>query len=757
VQADADAHPTPRDGQPAAAQDRAALAEELVGEALDRLRQGGFEAAVQQRPRVARWLLKRFLPLVEQTLGPGLHAEPASAARMLTEWMVTQVRPDLSPRLDGIEPAAWLDEPAWRPMLALACHARLIAVPPFPSRYRPRAGEVAAEHLCGLWQVDISTFYRYLDRGKRRLARMALQREPLNVPQRQALRRYLCDRLIPAGASEAERHAWHKARADVVAREGHPVAALWHALQARDLPLATTLLRQQANALVGESEVDALIEHMAALAGGGGRTGFHLWMARAALARTRSLPERELTALERAVKSAADPAEPLLLGEAYAALGRYHEPRDADRAFASYADSAKYLLQADPRHEQPAAVALYMNTLVRLGWLYTVRGHPRSKITLELADQLRARHAVPDESVGMLEQCWGEYWRIAGDFPRAIEAKHRALNIFERIGDRRSVLATYINLVTLFGLAKDLERARAYAQRVFDAAGRSVVDPDIVVTAHGNLGFAFGLCERHDLSLREFKSALDFALRAGLRQQVHRSRFNLASALYRRRLQTGDPSFERLGDDQLDLLRAAPQGELTPVLIKEIELLKADVLGASPEKQINQLLAEESATHPREMAEIERLRAKLSGDAEASAQVEAHLAIARTYLAIADKERRRAAEIAQAQGLADRFGARLREVADAMTDQLAPADRLAAAWKPASADLLDDGRRERLLAHLLRAGAINKSGYAELCGVSPATASKHLATLAERGLLTQTGKGPSTRYLLPDPSARGSP
>jgi Fic family protein len=54
-----------------------------------------------------------------------------------------------------------------------------------------------------------------------------------------------------------------------------------------------------------------------------------------------------------------------------------------------------------------------------------------------------------------------------------------------------------------------------------------------------------------------------------------------------------------------------------------------------------------------------------------------------------------------------------------------------------------------LLDHLFRAGSIQKSIYAQVCGVGLATASKHLATLAERGLLEQTGKGPSTRYVLP--------
>ncbi len=81
--------------------------------------------------------------------------------------------------------------------------------------------------------------------------------------------------------------------------------------------------------------------------------------------------------------------------------------------------------------------------------------------------------------------------------------------------------------------------------------------------------------------------------------------------------------------------------------------------------------------------------------------------------------------------------------------ELTREQRLAAQWKQAGADLLGDERRAALLGELLRNGAINKSGYAQVCGLGLATASKHLGTLAERGLLVQTGKGPSTRYVLP--------
>jgi hypothetical protein len=55
-------------------------------------------------------------------------------------------------------------------MLAVMCHYGFEAVPDFSDRYRRRADESAVENLCGLWSVGTSTFYRYLDKGKRQLA-----------------------------------------------------------------------------------------------------------------------------------------------------------------------------------------------------------------------------------------------------------------------------------------------------------------------------------------------------------------------------------------------------------------------------------------------------------------------------------------------------------------------------------------------------------------------------------------------------------
>jgi Fic family protein len=53
---------------------------------------------------------------------------------------------------------------------------------------------------------------------------------------------------------------------------------------------------------------------------------------------------------------------------------------------------------------------------------------------------------------------------------------------------------------------------------------------------------------------------------------------------------------------------------------------------------------------------------------------------------------------------------------------------------------------ERLLA----GGGLSKASYGEAAGVAPATASKHLAQFTARGLLVQSGRGPATRYRLPE-------
>jgi Fic family protein len=130
--------------------------------------------------------------------------------------------------------------------------------------------------------------------------------------------------------------------------------------------------------------------------------------------------------------------------------------------------------------------------------------------------------------------------------------------------------------------------------------------------------------------------------------------------------------------------------------------------------------------------------------------VRAHLVIARAYLAIAAKEREAALGLIQKHDLGTEFRADFEALRSTFNRELTREEHLAAHWGQQAADLLNDERRAAVLAELVRSGAINKSAYAQVSGLGLATASKHLGLLAERGLLVQTGKGPSTRYQLPD-------
>ena len=113
-------------------------------------------------------------------------------------------------------------------MLALACQYAVIPVPDFPQAYRPRPDESAADHLCGLWQVGTSTFYRYLDKGKRQLVDLlfepplqgerALARDALLQHEVYALLQLVDAPIRTAwhratGAARAERHARRARRA----------------------------------------------------------------------------------------------------------------------------------------------------------------------------------------------------------------------------------------------------------------------------------------------------------------------------------------------------------------------------------------------------------------------------------------------------------------------------------------------------------------------------------------------------------------
>jgi tetratricopeptide (TPR) repeat protein len=703
-------------------------------------RAGRLDDLLAQRPRLTGRLTRRWLTRVRATVGDALgpHQE-TQAATLLLRWALTQLRPDRGATLDTIDRSAWLERTSWRPLLALACHFGFLPVPSFRDRYHARADEAAADVLCGLWSVGPSTFYRYLDKGKRQL--LEVLRRPPEGAQAVALRRWL------AGTGVERTAEWHRDQLQHCAEAHDWASALWHALRANAAPEFIALLRRAPVALANHSETDLLCGDLSVHGALSVRHRFELALAQAGLWRIRQSSDRERECHEQALAIAAAAEDSLLLGIVYGELGKFHEPRDSDRAFACYEDSAEHLRRAQAEE----AAGPYAATLVRLAWLHVLRNDPRSRTVLDRAQQIRNEQDMPPAVLAMLEQTWGEYWRRAGDVRRALEHKHRALNLYERLGDQRSVFATYTNLAPLYGQLKEFDRAIEYAQRVIQAADRMSLEPEMLCSAHLNLGAIYYYQERYLDAIAQNQAALDGARGAGLVLHERRAHYNLADAHYTQFRTTQEPEHERLGDAHAAAAMSIADRQGDAAQVEASRNLKTEVLGAAAANP-DRLLPQEFAAHFDEMTEVQRQRAVLAVPIEPQAHVRAHLSIARAYLAIAAKEREAALALMHKHGLRATFEDEFAQLRTTFERELTREQRLAAQWQQAAGDLLADERRRTVLAELFRAGSINKSAYAHASGLGLATASKHLGELATRGLLIQTGKGPATRYRLPTES-----
>lgn len=666
-------------------------------------------------------------------------------------WALTRLRPDQLATLEPIPAEAWTRSTAWRPMLALASLQGYLAVPDLPQLYRRRAGEPVGDNLCGLWAVGPSTLYRYLEKARRQLlALWALQ--PPAGETLLSLRSYVHSAhqtrssIRPEGLPST--NAWHAEQAQLALQRDAPNDALWHLAQAgRWVELAATLQRH-AIKLAGGSEVDALLiqlRHRSLPI----QVQLDLMLAEAPLWRFRHDEARELSTLQAALRLADAQGQSHGLGRANAALALCDVARDPERAIARYEVALEQLLAAThdtegADHEQ--ALGDYAHTLVYLAWSHLRRNDPKAKPLLAQVVQLRDELGLPDAPKAFLELALGEQCRCEGHMDQALAHRHRALLMYEQLGDRRAVINCHNNLCALYAQTGERQQALNYGQQVLAAAQRYMVEPEIVGAAHGNMAMAYVHSEEYDAAIAQFQAALQVFNNHGMRRHSVAANLNLAETHYKRYRALGVPEDETLGDEHTAQAQSLAKELNLPNRVEAIGNLKRSILGATP--AIERLLPAETAAHPRESFELDRLRADLAIPRPAAQRAHTHLAIARQYLLIAAKEREAARALIAKHNVPDDFSAEFEALRQAWERELTREQALAAAWREKLGDLMSDAQRRAVVAHVLAEGFISKSGYASVAQVSPATASKHLGLLAERGLLLQIGNGPSTRYVL---------
>jgi tetratricopeptide (TPR) repeat protein len=725
----------------------------VVGALLQAHKDGGLAPLAQRSPHLFSHLRARLLKPVIASLGAWQAPDASQRAwAVVWPWALAQLRPDGLAFDTPITPQSWLDRTSWRPFLVLMCHFGFTSVPAFPERYRRRADESAVDNLCGLWSIGASSYYRYLEKGKRQLVQRLVQR-PWDAPQWASLRRQAQEAVLSEqGVLDGQAlHAWHRQQAQRAVSERDLVSGAWHWLRAQALDELLALIDAHSAEFAASPETDGLMLGIdGAPLARGQRT--EALLLQAAIWRARNQPGRELECLEQARRTVAQPPDELMLGLVHAALGKHFEVRDTERSLACYEAGAEHLGRAIAAAGAEVPVKAgdgYVRTLVGMGWHHALKKDPRALALLERAQQsLRALPTSP-AAAGLLEQALGEYWRRAGDAQRALGHKLRALNVFEGLDDRAQMLSTYNNLSLLYCETQEFARACDAAQRVIDLARSAPVDAYLLASSYGNLGIALMGLNDPDRAIDAYRTGLALGEQAGLQTLVGRALYNLAEAHYRRFQLRHDIQDEREGDACAAAAVKVWAVQKDKAAEGATRQLKHEVLGPrAASTEVDRLVHEEAVAHFDEWRDVQRARALLALPASPQTQVQAHLAIAEAYLRVANKEREMARALMAKHGLADSYAGAIERLHHTFHHEQSVHERLLLRWQDVAPELLQSERRAAVLGELLRAGHIGKSGYAQLAQVALATASKHLGLLAERGLLMQTGKGPATRYAL---------
>jgi tetratricopeptide (TPR) repeat protein len=731
----------------------------LLDQALDGMRQGGVPPWPAGRwPRLRRRLEQQWLGPIWGTWGDQVSQTERwpEAVRVLLQWTCGLVRPDhqLALGIGQIPDTAWVEQTAWRPLLAVAATSNLLPVPDMPRHYRRTTGENALETLSGLWAVGTSTTYRYVDKGRRQMVD-ALAIAQIDADRRWALREVaFTARLseLPVG--------WHSEISQSLAQHGHAMDAAWHLCRARQWTSLAELLRRRALELASSPEHNALSQTLR-------RADVEL-TSRVELALGESVMWRCLGDTDaegdclrlalRTAESVNNDIRALHIAEALYGMGYFYNARDPEQAHTHLEAACQQILVASHHVShigQARLQSVYVSALAAQAFIQLRRNNPQALSLLKSA--LSAANECEQLTVDaqcILLKAQAEAARCNDQLSEALRFRQQALVLYERAGDLREVLDSKVNLGQLLTQLGKAKEGREICEQVLKMAQSLSVRPEALLSAYVGLALADMTLGDLDSAVLQLNHVVRISQQFGLARHQLSGLMNLAEVHFLRMKQHGGIDDERLGDQYAKQARelAARLG-LTQQEAKAQSLKQATL---NPQTAVHHLLPIETSAHPGEFAKIEALRAELALPRPPAQRARTHIALSQLYLRIAAKERDAARGLMQTHGLSD-LESELEALQQTWAHDGNLASRLSQRWREQVGDWLTDAQRKAVLARLLEEGSLSKSSYGEAAEVSPATASKHLGLLADKGLLEQQGRGPATRYVLPAAAAAAPP
>ncbi|TDM08658.1 MAG: hypothetical protein C4K60_04410 [Ideonella sp. MAG2] len=583
--------------------------------------------------------------------------------------------------------------------------------------------------------------------------------DSLVAAQLDADRRWALRELAAATRLREMPSRWHGECAQSLARHGHAMDAAWHLCRAKQWDVLAELLKRRALELASSLEYKALSQTLRrAVMGPSNKVDLALsesvmWRC---LGDTNA--ESELLGLAlRTAESITSELRALHIAEALYGLGLFYNARDPEQAVIHLEAASQQLQTASslvPSHGQARVQSAYVLVLALLAFVQLRCNNPQALSLLKSA-LIAARECeqLSLDAQGMLLKAQAEAARCNDQLNEALRFRQQALVLYERAGDLREVLDSKNNLGQLLAHSGKANEARETCVQVLKMAQSFSVRPEALVSAYVGLAVADMTLGDLDSAVSNLTHVVRISQQFGLARHQLTGLMNLAEVHFLRLKQHGEIEDERMGDQYAEQSRelAARLG-LTQQEAKA-QTLKQTTL--NPQTAVHHLLPIETSAHPGEFAKIEALRAELALPRPPAQRARTHIALSQLYLRIAAKERDAARGLMQTHGLSE-LEADIEALQQTWAHDGNLASQLSSRWREQVGDWLTDSQRKAVLERLLAEGSLSKSSYGEAAEVSPATASKHLGLLADKGLLDQQGRGPATRYVLPSRQHSGS-
>ena len=664
----------------------------------------------------------------------------------------TKIRPDRKYGNTAIPSSVWIENTNWRRFLAFYSYAGLIKIPDLQGRYYRTAGDGIVDNLCGIWSIGPSTVYRYIERAKEELVvcMHLIQSDSNEITN---FMNFLIANIDSLGITKESisRTSILEKLNNYRIRE-----ACWYSKTIEDYELIHHI-SSKFNLEIAASGISNWLFHSNNTLNINPTSFIFLKLSESLINQALGNAESENSCLFEALKTAHAVNSKLLTAVIQSAISQLLLTRNPSESEARGKIAIQMLSQLQP-DQLTSFEFIDVNselTLIRLrlAWIRIRQGDQAGKLLYQEATEHAKSKKISHIAQATLHIVKAEILRREGLISAALDEEQFGLLELEEAGHTYALLQSYNNLGLLSAQSGNPDLGISYCLKVIKKINSLGVEAPIKESTLSNLSIAYMLKGDFTEAITHLTDALALSDSFGRHTYTLAIHYNLAECHYNLYRLNNEIIHIKQGDaHKRSAERLASQLKM-PAALEATQELRKSILGDI--SIVDKFIIADDHGDAHQNESINKLRESLALTNSAVDIADIQISLATAYVKLAVSSRDAAIDALSGQEVNSSLQQRLRNLEDIWKRSEDQELELSVSFRRYLRNALAEHQAKSVAAILVSQGWLNKSSYGEAAEVSPATASKHLGLLADKGLLEQQGRGPATRYVLPAAASSG--